>query len=118
MQLGEVRAAKADDFEHFRRLAESEDGWNLQYDKQGTKVYSKVKEGSTVRLIKVSGSDRTFSTVKANLNTVTSGVLIWMSWIIERNGVRLNWKLPHLSVRLARENIVKAHWCSICGCDR
>lgn len=53
MQLGEVRAAKADDFDHFRRLAESVDGWNLQYDKQGTKVYSKVKEGSTVRLIKV-----------------------------------------------------------------
>ncbi|KAL9974023.1 hypothetical protein ACROYT_G020552 [Oculina patagonica] len=53
MQLGEVRAAKADDFEHFRRLAESVDGWNLQYDKQDTKVYSKTKEGSTVRLIKV-----------------------------------------------------------------
>lgn len=53
MQLGEVRAAKAGDFEHFRRLADSVEGWNLQYDKQGTKVYSKVKEGSTVRLIKV-----------------------------------------------------------------
>lgn len=53
MQLGEVRSAKAGDFEHFRRLADSVDGWNLQYDKQGTKVYSKVKEGSTVRLIKV-----------------------------------------------------------------
>ena len=53
MQLGEVRAAKADDFEHFRRLADSVDGWNLQYDKQGTKVYSKIKEGSTIRLIKV-----------------------------------------------------------------
>ena len=53
MQLGEVRTAKAGDFEHFRRLADSVEGWNLQYDKQGTKVYSKVKEGSTVRLIKV-----------------------------------------------------------------
>jgi len=52
------------------------DGWNLQYDKQGTKVYSKVKEGSTVRLIKVSGSEETFSIVKANLRTVTSEVLI------------------------------------------
>lgn len=103
MQLGEVRAAKADDFDHFRRLAESVDGWNLQYDKQGTKVYSKVKEGSTVRLIKVSGSDSTFSQVKANLNTVTSGVLIWMSWVIERDGVKFNWKLPHLSVRLAEK---------------
>lgn len=53
MQVGEVRPAKADDFEHFRRLAESIDGWNLQYDKQGTKVFSKVKDGSTIRLIKV-----------------------------------------------------------------
>lgn len=53
MQVGEVRAARAEDFEHFRRLAESVDGWNLQYDKQGTKVFSKVKDGSTVRLIKV-----------------------------------------------------------------
>lgn len=95
MQLGEVRAAKADDFDHFRRLAESVDGWNLQYDKQGTKVYSKVKEGSTVRLIKVS-SDQTISTVKANLNTVSSGVLIWTSWFTERDRVKLkfNWKLP------------------------
>ena len=89
MQLGEVRAAKADDFDHFRRLAESVDGWNLQYDKQGTKVYSKVKEGSTVRLIKVS-SDQTISTVKANLNTVSSGV----SWFTERDRVKFNWKLP------------------------
>ena len=118
MQLGEVRAAKADDFDHFRRLAESVDGWNLQYDKQGTKVYSKVKEGSTVRLIKVSGSGQIFSIVKANLNTVSSGVLICVSWIIEWNGVKLNWKLPHLSVRLAKENIEKVHWCSFCGCDR
>lgn len=93
MQLGEVRAAKADDFDHFRRLAESVDGWNLQYDKQGTKVYSKVKEGSTVRLIKVS-SDQTISTVKANLNTVSSGVLIWTSWFTERDRVKFNWKLP------------------------
>ncbi|KAM7444739.1 START domain-containing protein 10 [Porites harrisoni] len=53
MQVGEVRAARAEDFEHFRRLAESVDGWNLQYDKQGTKVFSKVKDGSTVRLIKL-----------------------------------------------------------------
>ena len=53
MQVGEVRPARAEDFEHFRRLAESVDGWNLQYDKQGTKVFSKVKDGSTVRLIKV-----------------------------------------------------------------
>lgn len=89
MQLGEVRAAKADDFDHFRRLAESVDGWNLQYDKQGTKVYSKVKEGSTVRLIKVS-SDQTISTVKANLNTVSSGVLIWTSWFTERDRVKFN----------------------------
>lgn len=93
MQLGEVRAAKADDFDHFRRLAESVDGWNLQYDKQGTKVYSKVKEGSTVRLIKVS-SDQTISPVKANLNTVSSGVLIWTSWFTERDRVKFNWKLP------------------------
>ena len=69
------------------------DGWNLQYDKQGTKVYSKVKEGSTVRLIKVS-SDQTISTVKANLNTVSSGVLIWTSWFTERDRVKFNWKLP------------------------
>ena len=76
MQLGEVRAAKAGDFEHFRRLAESVDGWNLQYDKQETKVYTKVKEGSTVRLIKVREIDQKYSTVKVNLNIVTSGVLI------------------------------------------
>lgn len=53
MQVGEVRPARAEDFEHFRRLAESVDGWNLHYDKQGTKVFCKVKDGSTVRLIKV-----------------------------------------------------------------
>jgi len=41
-----------------------------------------------------------------------------MSWLIERNGVKLNWKLPHLSVRLARENIVKAYRSYFCGCDR
>lgn len=56
MQVGEVRPARAEDFEHFRRLAESVDGWNLQFDKQGTKVFSKVKDGSTVRLIKVKES--------------------------------------------------------------
>lgn len=56
MQVGEVRTARAEDFEHFRRLAESVDGWNLQFDKQGTKVFSKVKDGSTVRLIKVKES--------------------------------------------------------------
>ncbi|XP_068718776.1 START domain-containing protein 10-like [Montipora capricornis] len=53
MQVGEVRPAKAEDFEHFRRLAESVDGWNLHYDKQGTKVFCKVIDGSTIRLIKV-----------------------------------------------------------------
>lgn len=67
MQVGEVRSAKADDFEHFRRLAESVDGWNLHYDKQGTKVFCKVKDGSTIRLIKV----KRIVVVKANFNRVT-----------------------------------------------
>ena len=66
MQVGEVRVARAEDFEHFRRLAESTDGWNSQYDKQGTRVYSRVKDGSTVRLIKVSYR-RYKSAVKGNL---------------------------------------------------
>ena len=69
MQVGEVRPAKADDFEHFRRLAESIDGWNLQYDKQGTKVFSKVKDGSTIRLIKV--------TEKQLVRTKWSSFIVW-----------------------------------------
>ena len=70
MQVGEVRPAKADDFTHFRRLAESVDGWNLHYDKQGTKVFCKAKDGSpnsTIRLIKV----KHVWVVKANFNWVT-----------------------------------------------
>ncbi|EDO39000.1 predicted protein, partial [Nematostella vectensis] len=53
MQVGEVRVAKAEDFEQFRRLSESAEKWALQYDRCGTKVYSKITDASTVKMIKV-----------------------------------------------------------------
>lgn len=47
-----------------------------------------------VRFIKVS-SDQIILIVKVNLNIVFLGVLIWMSWFIERDRVKFkfNWKL-------------------------
>ena len=74
MQVGEVRPAKAEDFEHFRRLAESVDGWNLHYDKQGTKVFCKVIDGSTIRLIKVSIIRSNKVQSKRGLNLITKSV--------------------------------------------
>lgn len=54
MQVGEVRIAKAEDFEQFRRLAESTEKWSLLYDRHGIKVYSKFTEGISVKMLKVS----------------------------------------------------------------
>ena len=53
MQVGEVRVAKAEDFEQFRRLAESTEKWSLLYDRHGIKVYSKFTEGISVKMLKV-----------------------------------------------------------------
>lgn len=53
MQVGEVRVAKAEDFETFRRLVDQSEDWTLQYDKHGTKVYTRITDGSNVKMIKV-----------------------------------------------------------------
>lgn len=53
MKVGEVRVAKAEDFEQFRRLAESTEKWSLLYDKHGIKVFSKFTEGTSVKMMKV-----------------------------------------------------------------
>lgn len=54
MQVGEVRVAKSEDFEQFRRLAESTEKWSTLYDRHGIKVYSKFTEGISVKMMKVS----------------------------------------------------------------
>ena len=53
MKVGEVRVAKAEDFEQFRRLAESTEKWSVLYDKHGIKVFSKFTEGTSVKMMKV-----------------------------------------------------------------
>ncbi|XP_031550951.1 START domain-containing protein 10-like [Actinia tenebrosa] len=53
MKVGEVRVAKAEDFEQFKRLAESTEKWSLLYDKHGIKVFSKFTEGTSVKMMKV-----------------------------------------------------------------
>lgn len=58
MQVGEVRTARQEDFAKFRLLADSLDGWTLQYDKQKTQVYSKLTEESSIKMIKVWKSER------------------------------------------------------------
>ena len=53
MDVGEVRAATGADFESFKHLAESEEGWQQRYNKNGTRVFTKLSDESRVKIIKV-----------------------------------------------------------------
>jgi hypothetical protein len=66
MKVGEVRVAKAEDFEQFRRLAESTEKWSLLYDKHGIKVYSKFTEGTSVKMMKVCSWTQTLLVAHVN----------------------------------------------------
>ena len=57
MQVGEVRVAKAEDFEKFERLVDQREGWTLQYNKHATEVYTRITEGSNIKMIKVFRKD-------------------------------------------------------------
>ena len=52
-KLGEIRLAKDSDFQHFRELADSNDGWTQKLDKNGLVVWSKETQSSSIKMMKV-----------------------------------------------------------------
>ncbi len=53
MQVGEVKCAEDVDFERLKQLCRCQDGWKLDYNKNGTTVSSKSNDVSDFKLIKV-----------------------------------------------------------------
>jgi len=52
-KLGEIRLAKDSDFQHFRQLADGNDGWTQKLDKNGLVVWSKETQDSSIKMMKV-----------------------------------------------------------------
>eukprot|EP00051_Salpingoeca_urceolata_P004773 m.67594 g.67594 ORF g.67594 m.67594 type:complete len:280 (-) comp13837_c1_seq3:26-865(-) len=52
-KLERIRLATDEDFGRFRELTESQDGFELKYNKKGVQVYAKLSDDSPVKIIKV-----------------------------------------------------------------
>ena len=48
-----IKPASQLDFDKFQDLADSNDGWVKEYNKQGVKVYTKPQEGTAIKMVKV-----------------------------------------------------------------
>ncbi|VDP21566.1 unnamed protein product [Echinostoma caproni] len=64
-RLGEVRPPTDDDFMYFKEMAQDESHWKKSHSRKKIKVYTRVTEGSSLKMIKVI----------ANLNDVSADVL-------------------------------------------
>lgn len=50
---GEARVADDSDFQTLKSLLESKDGWNLEYEKDGVKVWTENAAHGALRTVKV-----------------------------------------------------------------
>lgn len=50
---GEARVAEDSDFETLKQLLASKDGWNLEYEKDGVKVWAEDAAHGALRTVKV-----------------------------------------------------------------
>lgn len=50
---GEARVAEDSDFETLKQLLASQDGWNLEYEKEGVKVWTEDAAHGALRTVKV-----------------------------------------------------------------
>lgn len=50
---GEARVAEDSDFETLKQLLSSEDGWNVEYEKDGVKVWAENAAHGALRTVKV-----------------------------------------------------------------
>lgn len=52
--LGTVaKPATDDDFDHFKQLADNDEGWSRQYDSHGVIVWTQATENSSIKLLRV-----------------------------------------------------------------
>lgn len=55
MQIGDVRVAEDADFDRLRNLCQCHDGWRLDYNKNGTSVWTKANDVSSFKMVKIRG---------------------------------------------------------------
>ena len=53
MSLGVVKPADDDDFKRLKKLAESNEGWTLVYNKESLWVWTKSNDVSSFKVLKV-----------------------------------------------------------------
>lgn len=53
MEVGIARVADDQDFEKLKLYLDNHEGWKLDYDKTGTKVWTKARDQMNFKMIKV-----------------------------------------------------------------
>ena len=62
LQVGEVRVAEDSDFRKLKTLSDETDDWKLEYQKNGTNVWTKNNTNSSFKVVKV-----LYSFIKKNI---------------------------------------------------
>jgi len=54
MEVGEIKIAEDSDFQHFRKIIDNHEDWEMNYSRDDTKVWTKSVPGIEFKMVKVS----------------------------------------------------------------